>query len=199
VTFIVEIGQNPLAVTPISCQEEQGIKFETNPLNKNKIPMVIVYSYEELRVENNSTLTSELLRQHLRNINTTQDRNGRRKRQTVSCGVQPLAIDTAFIPINLVGNFADGTIHAPSTYNANICGGFCHLTAAHGKAPLHSIFMSILNTRRLLGGEYNYGQCCGPITFKPLDIFGVFDGVPMARTLPDMIVTECGCTQVVVE
>ena len=202
-TFEVEIGQSPYTIERLSCQEEQGIRFETNHLDETKIPMLIVYSYEELAMEENGTLISEVLLQQLRNSSASRDQSlqsRRRKRSTLNqvCGIHDLNIDTSHISSRLIGAYSTVEISTPSIYNAHICGGFCHSAIPHHKSPMHTTFLSILRLQENLENTHNYGQCCGPITFEPLGVFGFFDNIPMVKSIDDMIVTACGCTDVVV-
>ena len=178
--------------------------------HENKIPVLVVYSYE--RPLKNVDINTTVLDQQLQNSNisiaksnistaksnTTVSRRKRSTTQTRACSRRPLRINTQMIPPSLIGNYSSFRVFLPGSYDAGICGGSCNNNLPTSKR--HPILVHLLLRYQtfLEDNPYKYKQCCTPVSYASLSVYGLGPtNQAMIHTIPNMIITDCECTDIV--
>ena len=118
-----------------------------------------------------------------------------------ACQVNDIFINTSSIPLS--STLGEGSIIAPDSYNAKICGGSCGNTLPrynkHSRLLHYWLTSNDFEHPPYEGWKTKFHQSCAPIEYKSLTVIFKPKNEPWIRLvlLRNMRIVQCDCLEVI--
>ena len=185
---------------PLLCD---AVKFTYQGYTDSTTPILIVYSYSKnIEKINYRGIVSPSIEQMLASGSTSGSTTSERRRRNADsfCAVHNLTIETKDISSAISDS---NQVLFPLTYDAGICGGQCGGRIPENSPTNHAPFLFLLlendtfKTNYMENHGYVFEQCCVPVSYIPLVVLAMDDAAPAINTIPDMVIDECECLDII--